>query len=102
MKKMHIYFFNISKKFSCGKGNEPKPPVDGIDECCRIHDACYDEYDTHILDKCCAGWVPRWACSSYLEKYDYECNPAAKEIIHCKTKAEGNNECEIFLCNCDK
>uniref|UniRef100_A0ACB8FYC6 Phospholipase A2 n=1 Tax=Sphaerodactylus townsendi TaxID=933632 RepID=A0ACB8FYC6_9SAUR len=72
----------------CGLGGSGTP-VDDLDKCCAIHDHCYSEAKKHpkckfILD------------NPYTEMYSYSCS--GSDI----TCSEKNNECESFICNCDR
>uniref|UniRef100_A0A8D0HKK9 Phospholipase A2 n=1 Tax=Sphenodon punctatus TaxID=8508 RepID=A0A8D0HKK9_SPHPU len=72
----------------CGLGGSGTP-VDELDSCCQVHDNCYSEAKRHpeckfILD------------NPYTEIYSYSCSD---NNITCSSK---NNECEAFICNCDR
>uniref|UniRef100_A0A3Q3WJY1 Phospholipase A2 n=1 Tax=Mola mola TaxID=94237 RepID=A0A3Q3WJY1_MOLML len=74
----------------CGKGGSGKP-VDDLDSCCQVHDRCYTDAMQHpecwpILD------------NPYTEFYAYDCNEANKKV----TCTNENNECEMFICECDR
>ncbi|XP_074057008.1 phospholipase A2 [Macrotis lagotis] len=72
----------------CGLGGSGTP-VDQLDRCCQTHDQCYTEAKKlkdcrFILD------------NPYTEMYSYSCSD---NQITCSSK---NNECETFICNCDR
>uniref|UniRef100_A0A4W6C198 Phospholipase A2 n=1 Tax=Lates calcarifer TaxID=8187 RepID=A0A4W6C198_LATCA len=74
----------------CGKGGSGTP-VDDLDRCCQVHDQCYSDAMQHpdcwpILD------------NPYTEFYDYSCDKQNRKVT-CGNK---NNECEMFICECDR
>ncbi|CEF59731.1 Phospholipase A2 [Strongyloides ratti] len=71
----------------CGAGGSGKP-IDGIDECCMMHDKCYD---AAIYGKVCYD-VPY----EYLDDYSWNCND---HVANCKPDLTG---CGKVLCKCDK
>ncbi|XP_034457179.1 phospholipase A2, minor isoenzyme-like isoform X2 [Hippoglossus hippoglossus] len=74
----------------CGKGGSGTP-VDKLDRCCQVHDKCYSDAMQH--DQC-------WFIidNPYIEFYAYSCDKASKTL----TCGENNNECEMFICECDR
>ncbi|XP_010143823.1 PREDICTED: phospholipase A2, partial [Buceros rhinoceros silvestris] len=72
----------------CGLGGSGTP-VDELDRCCQAHDNCYSE--AKKLKSCTFIWD-----SPYTEIYHYSCSDGE---ITCSSK---NNECEAFVCNCDR
>uniref|UniRef100_R4G7E9 phospholipase A2 n=1 Tax=Brachyurophis roperi TaxID=1295043 RepID=R4G7E9_9SAUR len=72
----------------CGKGGSGTP-VDDLDRCCQSHDYCYDEAE--ILPTC-----NYMLSGPYYNSYSYECNEG--EV----TCTDDNDECEAFICNCDR
>ncbi|NXA23742.1 PA21B Phospholipase, partial [Ibidorhyncha struthersii] len=72
----------------CGLGGKGTP-VDELDRCCQVHDACYSQ--AKELDAC------RFLVDNpYTEMYSFSCSSGQ---ITCHSK---NNECEMFICNCDR
>nr|APJ38027.1 phospholipase 1 [Lithognathus mormyrus] len=74
----------------CGYGGSGTP-VDDLDRCCEVHDACYSDAMHHsecwpILD------------NPYTEFYSYSCDEPSKTV----TCGSSNNECEMFICECDR
>uniref|UniRef100_A0A8C4DVA4 Phospholipase A2 n=1 Tax=Dicentrarchus labrax TaxID=13489 RepID=A0A8C4DVA4_DICLA len=75
----------------CGKGGSGTP-VDELDRsCCYVHDQCYNDAMQHpecwpIID------------NPYTEFYDYNCDENNKKV----TCGSSNNECEMFICECDR
>ncbi|NXN93575.1 PA21B Phospholipase, partial [Rhinopomastus cyanomelas] len=72
----------------CGLGGSGTP-VDDLDRCCQVHDNCYSkamklDACTFLLD------------NPYTEAYSFTCSNSQ---ITCSSK---NNECEMFICNCDR
>ncbi|CAI2327826.1 unnamed protein product [Caenorhabditis sp. 36 PRJEB53466] len=72
----------------CGFGGSGEP-VDGIDECCKEHDECYD---AAVADNICGKISP------YIKGYTWECDKKTSDAI-CSSKDTG---CKAFLCDCDK
>ncbi|KAK3750947.1 hypothetical protein QZH41_015027 [Actinostola sp. cb2023] len=71
----------------CGVGGSGTP-VDGVDRCCQVHDACYDKFE-----KCGpyylsydSGYIKHWATS------DKKC------LIQC----DDTDQCKKGVCECDK
>ncbi|KAM6377753.1 phospholipase A2 [Pluvialis apricaria] len=72
----------------CGLGGKGTP-VDELDRCCQAHDACYSQAKKQ--DSC------RFLVDNpYTEMYRFSCSD--KQITCHST----NNECEMFICNCDR
>ncbi|NWV00944.1 PA21B Phospholipase, partial [Upupa epops] len=72
----------------CGLGGSGTP-VDDLDRCCQVHDNCYSK--ANKLDAC------RFLVDNpYTEAYSFTCS---NKQITCSSK---NNECEAFICNCDR
>uniref|UniRef100_A0A0K0EGK9 Phospholipase A2 n=1 Tax=Strongyloides stercoralis TaxID=6248 RepID=A0A0K0EGK9_STRER len=71
----------------CGAGGSGTP-IDGIDECCMMHDECYDA----AIDRKICYDVPY----EYLDDYSWDCN---NHVAYCKPNLTG---CGKALCNCDK
>ncbi|XP_029941032.1 phospholipase A2, minor isoenzyme-like [Salarias fasciatus] len=74
----------------CGMGGSGTP-VDELDRCCEVHDQCYTDAMQHsecwpILD------------NPYTEFYDFRCDEPNRAI----TCGSGNDECEMFICECDR
>nr|APJ38028.1 phospholipase 1 [Sarpa salpa] len=74
----------------CGYGGGGTP-VDDLDRCCEVHDACYGDAMQHsecwpILD------------NPYTEFYSYSCDKSSKTV----TCGRNNDECEMFICECDR
>uniref|UniRef100_H3CYF4 Phospholipase A2 n=1 Tax=Tetraodon nigroviridis TaxID=99883 RepID=H3CYF4_TETNG len=74
----------------CGLGGSGTP-VDDLDRCCQVHDQCYSDAMQHpecwpILD------------NPYTKLYDYTCDEANRKV----TCGSSNNECEMFICECDR
>ncbi|CAI2327865.1 unnamed protein product [Caenorhabditis sp. 36 PRJEB53466] len=70
----------------CGLGGSGVP-VDGIDECCMVHDNCYGDA------------VSSGLCGSmtiYITDYTWRCD---NSTITCAHNAQG---CPAALCQCDK
>ncbi|KAK5851787.1 hypothetical protein PBY51_023314 [Eleginops maclovinus] len=74
----------------CGKGGSGTP-VDDLDRCCEVHDRCYSDSMQH--SEC-------WPIfdNPYTELYNYSCDEANRKVS-CSSK---NNECEMFICECDR
>ncbi|XP_074139882.1 phospholipase A2 [Sminthopsis crassicaudata] len=72
----------------CGLGGSGTP-VDELDQCCQIHDRCYDA--AKKLDSC-----KFLLDNPYTKMYSYSCS---NNEITCESK---NNECKAFICNCDR
>ncbi|XP_060929421.1 phospholipase A2, minor isoenzyme-like isoform X2 [Limanda limanda] len=76
--------------FYCGYGGSGTP-VDELDRCCEVHDKCYREAKDH--DQC----LPFFD-NPYTEIYAYSCDTVSKTF----TCGENNDECEQFICECDR
>ncbi|KAM9094475.1 phospholipase A2 [Sarcophilus harrisii] len=72
----------------CGLGGSGTP-VDELDQCCQIHDRCYEA--AKKLDSC-----KFLLDNPYTKIYSYSCSG---NDITCSSK---NNECKAFICNCDR
>ncbi|XP_021019287.1 phospholipase A2 isoform X1 [Mus caroli] len=72
----------------CGLGGSGTP-VDDLDTCCQTHDHCYSQAKKL---KSCKFLID----NPYTNTYSYSCS--GNEIT-CSAK---NNECEDFICNCDR
>ncbi|XP_078522351.1 phospholipase A2, minor isoenzyme-like [Lissotriton helveticus] len=72
----------------CGYGGSGTP-LDDLDRCCEVHDACYDYSMVHPS---CKGIFDK----PYIENYTYSCSGTS---ITCSSK---NNPCEAFICECDR
>ncbi|XP_009462000.1 PREDICTED: phospholipase A2 [Nipponia nippon] len=72
----------------CGLGGSGTP-VDELDRCCQAHDNCYSQ--AKKLESC-----RFFVDNPYTEWYSYSCSNGQ---ITCNSK---NNECEMFICNCDR
>ncbi|POI25503.1 hypothetical protein CIB84_010748, partial [Bambusicola thoracicus] len=57
--------------------------------CCQAHDQCYSEAENKTI---CSSFLD----TPYTEIYKYSCKD---EEITCSSS---NNECEMFVCNCDR
>ncbi|XP_057267324.1 phospholipase A2 [Pezoporus wallicus] len=72
----------------CGLGGSGTP-VDDLDRCCQVHDNCYSQ--AKKLEAC------RFLVDNpYTNSYSFSCSSGQ---ITCKSS---NNECEMFICNCDR
>ncbi|NWX71509.1 PA21B Phospholipase, partial [Alca torda] len=72
----------------CGLGGKGTP-VDELDRCCQVHDNCYSQ--ANKLDSC------RFLIDNpYTKLYSFSCSSGQ---ITCHST---NNECEMFICNCDR
>ncbi|XP_065548722.1 phospholipase A2 isoform X2 [Lathamus discolor] len=72
----------------CGLGGSGTP-VDSLDRCCQVHDNCYTQ--AKKLESC------RFLVDNpYTNSYKFSCS---SRQITCKSS---NNECEMFICNCDR
>uniref|UniRef100_A0A672TDL9 Phospholipase A2 n=2 Tax=Sinocyclocheilus grahami TaxID=75366 RepID=A0A672TDL9_SINGR len=74
----------------CGLGGTGTP-VDQLDQCCFTHDACYGTAKT--LQSCSSVLD-----NPYTNTYDYKCDENTKTV----TCLDSNDECEMFICKCDK
>ncbi|XP_037673058.1 phospholipase A2 [Choloepus didactylus] len=72
----------------CGLGGSGTP-VDELDTCCQKHDNCYKQ--AKKLDTC-----KFLLDNPYTKTYSYKCT--GSEI----TCSSSNNDCEDFICNCDR
>ncbi|NXK45466.1 PA21B Phospholipase, partial [Chauna torquata] len=72
----------------CGLGGSGTP-VDELDRCCQAHDNCYSESEK--LSSC--GFL---VDNPYTNTYKFSCSD---QKITCSNT---NNECEMFICNCDR
>ena len=71
--------------FWCGKGGNGQP-VDEIDECCKVHDKCYD------------AAIDQFDCSPKVVTYTYNYDKPT-DTLNCK---QGQMTCENYVCQCDK
>ncbi|XP_050762834.1 phospholipase A2 [Gymnogyps californianus] len=72
----------------CGLGGSGTP-VDAVDRCCQVHDNCYSQ--AMKLELC------RFLVDNpYTNLYSFSCSSGQ---ITCNSE---NNECEMFICNCDR
>ncbi|KFQ47799.1 Phospholipase A2, partial [Nestor notabilis] len=72
----------------CGLGGSGTP-VDDLDRCCQTHDNCYSQ--AKKLESC------RFLVNNpYTNSYSFSCSEGQ---ITCKSS---NNECEMFICKCDR
>ncbi|NXV45328.1 PA21B Phospholipase, partial [Uria aalge] len=72
----------------CGLGGKGTP-VDELDRCCQVHDNCYSQ--AKKVDSC------RFLIDNpYTKIYSFSCSSGQ---ITCHNT---NNECEMFICNCDR
>ncbi|KAM8992846.1 phospholipase A2 isoform 2-T2 [Ara ararauna] len=72
----------------CGLGGSGTP-VDDLDRCCQVHDNCYSR--AKKLESC------RFLLDNpYTNSYSFSCSGGQ---ITCKSS---NNDCEMFICNCDR
>ncbi|XP_030621867.1 phospholipase A2, minor isoenzyme-like [Chanos chanos] len=74
----------------CGLGGEGTP-VDELDRCCFVHDGCYG--DALNLDACRPV-----IDNPYTNRYDFQCNETSRTV----TCLSSNNECDMFICECDR
>ncbi|XP_042525566.1 phospholipase A2 [Dipodomys spectabilis] len=72
----------------CGLGGSGTP-VDDLDRCCQRHDHCYTQAKKMSSCKFLVD-------NPYTNTYSYTCSGSQ---ITCSSK---NNECEAFICNCDR
>uniref|UniRef100_A0A914ULE6 Phospholipase A2 n=1 Tax=Plectus sambesii TaxID=2011161 RepID=A0A914ULE6_9BILA len=75
----------------CGLGNKGTSVMDGVDECCRVHDACY----ASIKDIFCVYYVVRydWSCQdSFLH------GPASEPVC---SQQNQPSSCASMVCQCD-
>ncbi|XP_037367427.1 phospholipase A2 [Talpa occidentalis] len=73
----------------CGLGGYGTP-VDALDRCCQVHDECYSK--SRKLESC------RYILDNpYTRRYSFSCSGTE---VTCNSSK--NNECQEFLCNCDR
>ncbi|XP_036955157.1 phospholipase A2-like isoform X1 [Acanthopagrus latus] len=72
----------------CGLGGQGTP-VDELDQCCKVHDACYG---LQMSDPECKGFFKK----PYFIMYDYTC---AKKQPTCSAS---NDRCKAAACECDR
>ncbi|XP_072456375.1 phospholipase A2 [Notamacropus eugenii] len=72
----------------CGLGGSGTP-VDELDQCCQVHDRCYSQAKKHDSCKFLVD-------NPYTKDYSYSCS---NKVITCSSD---NNDCEAFICNCDR
>lgn len=70
----------------CGSGNYGPFVADATDDCCQIHDRCYDRIDGGVF-----------GCSPKLVTYDWE--ELSNRQIQCTDEA---GTCDRKACECDK
>ncbi|VDD97675.1 unnamed protein product [Enterobius vermicularis] len=71
----------------CGMGGSGTP-VDEIDECCKMHDLCYDRA---IGEGKCKD-----VAAAYFTPYDWQC---VNSTVVCTSTS---HPCKAAMCNCDK
>lgn len=71
----------------CGLGGKGIP-VDELDECCFLHDQCYDKISTYLQ-----FWN---LCSPHLVNYSWD---FYQNVVTCKENPE---TCAYKMCICDK
>ncbi|UJR23797.1 hypothetical protein I4U23_026774 [Adineta vaga] len=69
----------------CGSGTHGTEVVDRTDNCCRVHDLCYDEVQSQ-------GCSPKWGVS-------YSWSRLSNREIRC---TDGYGTCDRKTCDCDK
>ncbi|XP_048196868.1 phospholipase A2 [Perognathus longimembris pacificus] len=76
----------------CGLGGSGTP-VDDLDRCCQKHDHCYTEAKKMSSCKFLVD-------NPYTNTYSYTCS--GSQITCSSMSTAKNNECEAFICNCDR
>lgn len=72
----------------CGFGGTGTP-LDELDECCRVHDKCYENSRK-------APGCTSLADLPYIIDYDYTCS---NQQVTCSAT---NNKCQSTVCECDR
>lgn len=70
----------------CGSGTYGSKVLDATDDCCRIHDQCYDRISGGFF-----------GCSPKLVTYDWE-----GRLNHAVVCTDPLNTCDRNACECDK
>ncbi|XP_030272933.1 phospholipase A2, minor isoenzyme-like [Sparus aurata] len=74
----------------CGYGGQGTP-VDELDQCCKVHDDCYE---AQMNDPECKSFWPH--LKPYFIYYRYTCTE------HQPTCSASNNKCQAAACECDR